>query len=663
LEVIGVIAVGVAAMAGTAMLLCRCITSAAWRKTIWQAALVGSALLALVELSGVGSITNMALRARCRIDAQTVTHTTTAAVDNVVPRARSLETELRSVESSAVAVGAGMDSQGFRLAAWWPGIVWAAGALLHFGHILISCVLSLACRYGLPACGDPVVTEDVARVAGRLGLRRRTRILESESLAVPAVLGIMRPCLVLPSDFRTALDREAREAVIAHELWHLVGADTAWLLLARLVRASLWWHPLVWFSVRRLREATEGAADDAASVVDDGPQLLAESLVHFGRRLHRGWVIVGPAGIGIHDRRSNLARRVERLLSVRPCPWVHPRRLPHLLARGVGLGLAVLLVLGCTGWIRSNKTNGNSDMNTYRQRLASSILGMTLMTLHSAQAAEPGQTGAASVAPVSSEGNKASPVTVVDSNTPAVCVSAVFVELPTEKARDILAGVPGLEEKKLDDHAVAPLIEPGLDWNKVCGALTTNSGADVLSCPRVTTIDGQTAVIKIVSEIPCMPAPESREGPASTTGSVDRVKMEEIGVSLTVTPHISEDGQSIRLVLNATVKELVEESAASVRSDGGETAGWSELEIETRSINSTVLLKNGGTVLLGGASKETTVEVEDRVPLLGYIPVLGSLFSRTTRETQSRDLYILVRAERTKLGGESSALGPVDPDR
>ena len=650
LEVIGVIAIGVAAMSGMAMMLCRRITSAAWRKTIWQATLVSSVLLALTEISGVGSATSMALGALFRVDTPGATHTTTAVVDDAVPGARSLATGSGPVEFPASAGGAGIDSPGCRLAAWWPGVVWTGGTLLLFGVILVSCVLSLAYGCGFRPCGDPAITEDVTRLAKRLGLRRQTRIVESESFAVPAVIGIIRQSLVLPVDFRTTLDREAREAVIAHELWHLVGADTAWMLFARLVRALLWWHPLVWLSVRRLRAVTEAAADDAASVVDDGPRLLAESLVRFGKRLHAGWA-VNRVWIGIHDHRSDLARRVARLLSVSPGAWTRPGRLPHLLARGVGLGLAVLLVLGCTGWIRNSKTLGNSDMNTYRRSIASSILGMTLMTLHSVDAAEPGQTGAASVAPVRSKGDAAPPAMVVDTNAAAILISATFVELPTEKAPGILAGILDLQEGQLDDPTV-PLRQPGLDWDKVCRGLSTNGCADVLSCPRVVTLDGLTAEMKVVSEIPRMPPPESTEGLESPTGDVSQVTMEEIGVSLTVTPRVSEDDRGIHLVLNATVKELAEGSESPARDGHREGETWSPPVIDTRSIDTTVVLNDGDTVLLGGVSKETTVHVEDRVPLLGAIPVIGALFSRTKQETRSRDLYVLVRAERTERIGE-----------
>ncbi len=74
--------------------------------------------------------------------------------------------------------------------------------------------------------------------------------------------------------------------------------------------------------------------------------------------------------------------------------------------------------------------------------------------------------------------------------------------------------------------------------------------------------------------------------------------------------------------------------------------------ISTRQVQSEVLLKDGGAVLLGGMRREETVHTEDRVPVLGAIPVIGALFTRTQHETQETDLYVIVRAERVKPGNE-----------
>ncbi len=85
-----------------------------------------------------------------------------------------------------------------------------------------------------------------------------------------------------------------------------------WFLLAELVSALLWWHPLAWWVRRSLHVSSELAADEATVVVPDGPDSLAKCLVVLGKEMTsgRGWGWVGING----GFRSNLGKRVERLM-------------------------------------------------------------------------------------------------------------------------------------------------------------------------------------------------------------------------------------------------------------------------------------------------------------------------------------------------------------
>src|SRR5262249_9522543 len=118
--------------------------------------------------------------------------------------------------------------------------------------------------------------------------------------------------------------------------------DPGWHVFADLMTAMLWWQPLVWWARARLSAVAEDAADEASRVVADGPGVLATCLVELGKRLapwrRPAWL--GAAG----GLRSNLGRRVERLLRLGPGAWQPPRRVRAALL----LFLTMLLFGGGT---------------------------------------------------------------------------------------------------------------------------------------------------------------------------------------------------------------------------------------------------------------------------------------------------------------------------
>ena len=111
---------------------------------------------------------------------------------------------------------------------------------------------------------------------------------------------------------------------MAHELAHLAGRDPAWLAVADLLVALMWWHPAIGWMRRRFQSAAEAMADTASSLVPQGPASLAESLIQLGR----DWVPPSPIrGLGVAGGgfRSELGRRVDGLIHGTPV-WQPARR-------------------------------------------------------------------------------------------------------------------------------------------------------------------------------------------------------------------------------------------------------------------------------------------------------------------------------------------------
>jgi multidrug efflux pump subunit AcrA (membrane-fusion protein) len=155
-------------------------------------------------------------------------------------------------------------------------------------------------------------------------------IRESERIVAPVTMGIWRPAILLPGDWRE-WNAAKRDAVLAHERSHIRRHDPAVQLLSALHRALLWHSPMSWFLHARIVRVAEEASDDAAMALTIDRAFYAEVLLEFmqrgGRRV--GWIGVPMARYGSPDE------RIHRILEGKA------------LSRGVTRGsLAGILVLG-----------------------------------------------------------------------------------------------------------------------------------------------------------------------------------------------------------------------------------------------------------------------------------------------------------------------------
>lgn len=161
--------------------------------------------------------------------------------------------------------------------------------------------------------------------------------------------------------------------------------------------------------------------------------------------------------------------------------------------------------------------------------------------------------------------------------------------------------------------------------------LNEDGNSRLVSDPRITTLENHEAIIKIETIIPIATVSRFTEGAA--TSDVVTFQDEEIGISLTVTPRINEDGR-ITLDVLPKIEDII----------GYTGPADSQKPITTsRSIKTTITVDDGETAVLGGLLKEDEIEKAYRVPLLGHIPFLGKLlFTRTTKETATTDLIIMI---------------------
>jgi type II secretory pathway component GspD/PulD (secretin) len=406
LEVVAALAVGGLVVVGLAALLARVAPAGAWQRTLWQASTLGLAALLVGELTGVaGGLVAWVAEAVAPVpraaagkaavaempplgpaDRPGEQDTGAAPAGDVVPEPAAA-TVARAGEAPAGPVDRA-DARAVRpqparrephRPVWWPGAVWLAGTAAVVARLLAARLLLAVVRRRHRAPVSAALGERVRAVARRLGLRRRVQVLEIPGLLGPAVFGVVRPALALPARFEEDFGAAEQEAMLAHELAHLAARDPAWHLLADLVAAALWWHPLAWWSRHRLRAASEAAADEASLVVAGGPGLLAACLVEIGTRLARPRPAGGVrmAGSGF---RSSLGRRVERLVRLSGRPWRPLGRARIGLAILLGPAALLTAALLSTAWTRPQAfPKGDLSMKTMQHWWQHSLAGIVVL--------------------------------------------------------------------------------------------------------------------------------------------------------------------------------------------------------------------------------------------------------------------------------------------
>jgi type IV pilus assembly protein PilQ len=154
--------------------------------------------------------------------------------------------------------------------------------------------------------------------------------------------------------------------------------------------------------------------------------------------------------------------------------------------------------------------------------------------------------------------------------------------------------------------------------------------AKLLANPRVLVLDNEQAMIKIISEIPYQELTETSDG-----GSIGTTNFREVGVSLMVIPHVTRDGM-VRLHVSP------EFSLQAGQVDVGASQVLSQPIVDRRTADSTLLLVDGQTMVLGGLRKKEVNFQKNKIPLLGDIPVIENIFKFKAEETVFSELVVFV---------------------
>lgn len=170
----------------------------------------------------------------------------------------------------------------------------------------------------------------------------------------------------------------------------------------------------------------------------------------------------------------------------------------------------------------------------------------------------------------------------------------------------------------------------GTDGRAALSAVAGITDVKILSAPSLMVLDNRTATLQVGDQVPVV-----TQSSVSVTDPnapiVNSVSLRDTGIILNVTPRVNESGL-VTLEIDQEVSDVVPTRSSGIDSP----------TIQQRRISTTVSVRDGQSVALGGLMRERLSDTQTKVPLLGDVPFLGKLFSTTRTESQRTELLIMI---------------------
>ena len=167
----------------------------------------------------------------------------------------------------------------------------------------------------------------------------------------------------------------------------------------------------------------------------------------------------------------------------------------------------------------------------------------------------------------------------------------------------------------------------------IARALQSQVKTNIVSTPNLITLDNEEAKIVVGENVPFITGQFTQTGGA-TSNPFQTIERKDVGITLRIRPQIGESG-SVRMTIYQEQSAVKSTTAAGTSNAGPSTS--------KRSIESQVVVEDGGIIVLGGLIEDTFEEKKSKIPLLGDIPLLGALFRSETREKRRTNLMVFLR--------------------
>ena len=160
-------------------------------------------------------------------------------------------------------------------------------------------------------------------------------------------------------------------------------------------------------------------------------------------------------------------------------------------------------------------------------------------------------------------------------------------------------------------------------------AFGQSTKANLLSTPSITTLDNQPAEIIVGQNVPFRTGSFEQ---GDSNGAFTTIERRDVGITMRVTPRVNQ-GDVVQLEISQEVSSLLNTNVA----------GAADLVTNRRSIKTTVLADNGGTIVLGGLITDDRQSTRAQVPGLGNLPIVGGLFRSRNESARRQTLFIFLR--------------------
>jgi len=206
---------------------------------------------------------------------------------------------------------------------------------------------------------------------------------------------------------------------------------------------------------------------------------------------------------------------------------------------------------------------------------------------------------------------------------------------------------PGINIGVVRGRITLPGVGEIVNLGALARVLASDTNANILSTPNLLTLDNEEAKIVIGQNVPFITGQFAQTGSATTVTPFQTIERRDVGLTLRIRPQISEGG-AVRLQIFQEVSSV---------QDRTNVAG---VITNKRSIESTVLVDDGQIVALGGLVQDDMTATVDKIPLLGDLPLIGSLFRYDTRRQTKTNLMVFLRPLVLR---DSTAYGGVTTER
>lgn len=522
----------------------------------------------------------------------------------------------------------------------WLLTAWASGAAIL---LALASTRVLRTRRLVSRSRD-ITAELQPTLASIGGLPRRARVYESHEIGSPAMCGIFCPVILLPCDWTSERDLHW---ILLHEIGHIRRGDLLWRWAFEIVRAIHWFNPLVWLAERAARIDQEMACDEwvLARGEESGRSDYGEAILRAARRRPGHWLMQA----GMAESRSGLTHRIRHLAIA------HPRGIWMVIVTFlVGAGALALLSPPPSAMAADLKAEPNAVSEPPSAPPVPEPTAITNSTTPAANSSTPASNA------------KSGPPTQVE-------IESIFVEVTPEAAEEIFGADSGGQQTILSPEKAGELLVK----------LGQQKGTQLVSAPKVTARSGRTAIVRVAREFPYpteFSPPETRNNESGQTYRIPATptafEVRDVGISLDVKPEITKDNRIICELTPSAVEflgfvnygdggpkkanEFEDALDAALRPSPNTEDAINQPIFRKRAVNTTVILRSGQTVVLGGLSREDeqTTEAASGFPA-GFPPQRGV-------EKVRRTLFVfvstrLLNAKGIYLNAEEAAHAPSAP--